>query len=63
MENERTKTERERLALETELETVRNRAAEMAETLDEQRRQMAEGSLVRGYAHGQPYWAKKDEAA
>lgn len=27
------------------------------------RRQMAEGRLVRGYAHGQPYWVKKDESA
>jgi chromosome segregation ATPase len=34
--------EQDRLVLETELETVRNRAAEMAETLAEQRRQSAE---------------------
>jgi len=41
MAKEHAKLDQERLVLETELDTVRNRAAEMAETLAEQRRQMA----------------------
>lgn len=42
LEKEREVMERERATLEAELETVRARAAELAETLDQQKRQVAE---------------------
>lgn len=41
VEKELAKVKQQRMVLETELETVRNRAAEMAETLARQRRQSA----------------------
>jgi chromosome segregation ATPase len=45
LEEERAASERERVVLETELEAVRGRASEMAETLARQGRQMAEERL------------------
>lgn len=42
MEEERAVLDQQRVVLETELETVRNRAADMAETLAEQKRQMTD---------------------
>lgn len=42
LQEELSAAEQDRIALETELEVVRNRAAELLETLSEQRRQMAE---------------------
>ena len=45
-EEQRAVLERERAVLETELETVRGRAAELAETLAQQKRQMAEERTV-----------------